>query len=63
MMRLMLASLLVLSLSALLFLLTVCLGVGAVVLKVAKLVAVEVICVDEVLPYRLRGDAAFRATS
>ena len=30
---------------------------------VAKLVAVEVSCVAEVLPYRLRGDAAFRATS
>ena len=62
-MRLMLASLLFLSLSALLFLLTVCLEVGAVVLIVAKLVAVEVICVEEVLPYRLRGDAAFRVTS
>ena len=62
-MRLMLASLLVLSLSASLFLLTACLEVGAVVFIVAKLVAVEVICVDEVLPYHLRGDAAFRATS
>ena len=62
-MRLMLASLLVLSLSASLFLVTACLEVGAVVLIVAKLVAVEVICVDEVLPYRLRGDAAFRAIS
>ena len=62
-MRLMLASLLVLSLSASLILLTGCLEVGAVVLIVAKLVAVEVTCVAEVLPYRLRGDAAFRATS
>ena len=62
-MRLMLASLLVLSLSASLFLVTAYLEVGAVVLIVAKLVAVEVICVDEVLPYRLRGDATFRATS
>ena len=63
-MRLMLASLLVLSLSASLILLNGCLEVSAVVLLiVAKLVAVEVICVAEVLPYRLRGDAAFRATS
>ena len=62
-MRLMLASPLLLSLSVLLFLLTACLEVGAVVLIVAKLVAVEVICDDEVLPYRLRGGAAFRATS
>ena len=62
-MRLMLASLLVLSLSASLILLAGCLEVGAVVLIVAKLVAVEVTCVAEVLPYRLRGNAAFRATS
>ena len=59
----MLASLLVLSLSASLILLTDCLVVGAVVVIVAKHVAVEVICVAEVLPYRLHGDAAFRATS
>ena len=59
----MLASLLVMSLSASLFLLTASLGVGAGVLIVAKLVAIEVICVDEVLPYRLRGNAAFHATS
>ena len=51
------------SLPASLILLTDCLEVGAVILIVTKLVAVVAICVAEVLPRRLHGDAASRDTS
>ena len=62
-MRLTSASLLVLPSSASLILLTSCLNVGAVVLIVAKLVAVVAIYVAEVSPRRLHGDVASRDTS
>ena len=62
-MRLMSASLLVLSLSVSLILLTDCRKVGVVVHIVAKLVAVGEVCVAEVPPSRLHGDAASRDIS
>ena len=61
--RLMSASLLVVSLSASPILVMDCLEVGAVVLIVAKLVAVVTIYLAEDPPGRLHGDAAFRDTS
>ena len=62
-MRLMSALLLMLPLYASLIRLTGFLKFGAVVLIVAELVAVVAICVAEVLPRRLQGDASSRDTS
>ena len=63
-MRLMFASLLIiLPLSASLILLTDYLDVGAVVLIVAKLVAIVIICVAKVPPRHLHSDTASRDTS
>ena len=61
--RLMSAALLVLPLSASPILLMSCLEFGAVVLIVAKLVAVVTIYLAEVPPRRLHSDAASRDTS
>ena len=61
--QLMSASLLVVPLSASLILVMGCVEVGAVVLLVAQLVAVVTICLAEVPPRRLHGDATSRDTS
>ena len=61
--RLMSASLLVVPLSASPIRVMYCLDVGAVVLIVAKLVAVVTIHLTEVPPRRLHGDATSRDTS